>query len=191
MLSNMSLAIFLVNTNVRCISVAYDQINSGGKLMPSDVKSFKTLDKGIKKDDLVILPTDTRFGYTVGKVQAVDLDVNYGSNEEMRWIVGRVDTTFIDQILEQEKGMKAKVHHAQVEDERKQLAEKLMAVNPNFGDIALISMGAVEQKDTYTVEPGQRGGAQSRYKPGDFVQFDPGDPNPRIPPDEDGIQFPD
>lgn len=158
---NTSTAILLVNDNVRAVAVAYDSaLDYAGKKQPRDVKTFKTIDADIKVDDLVVIPTDTRWGFTVGKVTAVDVDVNFDSHEVMRWIMQRIDTTYMDEVMKMESQMLAEVASADKAAKRKELADKLRANNPNIDNIPLLSMTKVHVNTEYKPEPAKRGGAQ-------------------------------
>jgi hypothetical protein len=81
---NLSAAIMLVRPDaVRPVRVEYDPDN---KYNNNPTKVFKTVDKSIKKDDLVIVTTTTRHGFTVCKVVEVDFPVDYNSTEQWGWV---------------------------------------------------------------------------------------------------------
>lgn len=164
---NLSTAIFLVNENVRCVAVAYDKTVDGrGKDIPREIKSFKTIDADVAVGDLVTIPTDTRWGYTIGKVTEVDLDVNFDSAETMRWVVGKVDTKFIDDLKAQEQEVLGRIAAADKQAKRRELAAKLKEHNPDLSGIALLTMGPVHAKTTFDPAP-PAGGAQTPKTPGD------------------------
>lgn len=158
---NRSTAIFLVDDAVRCVIVSYDQIKSGGKSIPTELKSFKTVDPDIVKDDLVIIPTDTRWGFTVGKVVEVDVHVDFESPEQMRWIAQRLSTEQYESILEQEKGMMDKVSDANREALRKKLARDLLEHAGDVGGLQLPGRTqAPTPSGTESDSSSGRGGAQ-------------------------------
>lgn len=117
---NYSTAVFLINDHVRAIEVSYEQ---GGK--PG---VFKTLDATIKKDDLVVVPTSTRYNFTVAKVTAVDVDVDYDRQEDMAWIVSPpIDLAAHRQVIEQEKVAVEAVKSAVTRKKREELSLALLA----------------------------------------------------------------
>jgi hypothetical protein len=158
---NKSTAIFLVRKDVRCIAVSYEPIiQSSGKKIPTDIKSFKTFDAAIKVGDLVLVPTDTRWGFAVGKVTEIDLHVDFDSPQEMRWIVQKVDASVYDQIVENERSMMDAVADADREARRKELAAKMFAHNPDLANNPLFISGDATAPAS-GFEPDQRGGAQT------------------------------
>lgn len=158
--NNPSLAAFLLDNGPRCVSVSYDTTYNTrtGKPEPADIKSFKTFDTAIQVDDLVVIPTDTRYGFTVGKVTAVDTRVNWSSSETMRWIAGRVDKAGYDSILAQEEKLVGQVAKAQEAKARRELAEELAALDPNLTAISLLGGPPVDRNGG--PEADARGGAQ-------------------------------
>lgn len=118
---NFTTAIFLINDQVRAIQCTYE----AGDNAPRQV--FKTLDKTIAKDDLVIVPTDTRHGFTVVKVAATDVELDLESPALVRWIVSKLNRSAYDQILAQEKDAMDRIKSAQARKKRDELAKTLMA----------------------------------------------------------------
>jgi hypothetical protein len=163
---NKSTAIFLARDDIRCMSVAYDISGHDhkGKAIPKDIKSFKTADPSIKEDDLVLIPTDSRWGFTVGKVVAADLHVDYDSNEQMRWIVAQVDVTSYEAMLKAEGEMIDIVSEADRGHRREELRAKIFA-NVDGGKLAAIGFNSdVAQPQAPArsgTEPAERGGSQS------------------------------
>jgi hypothetical protein len=129
---NLSTAIFLVNSSVRSVRVEYDPES---KYNNNPNKFFKTLDDGLKVDDYVIIPTHTRHGFTVCKVVEVDFRVNFDSHEQWAWIVGKVDKTMYDDILEQERKALDRIGKAEENRKRKELADALKLEEVDFGDL--------------------------------------------------------
>lgn len=158
---NNSTAIFLIEDKVRCVAVGYDFDEVRGKPIARSIKTFKTLNPDIKVDDLVVIPTETRVGFTVGKVVEVDLQVDFNSTEIMRWIVTNFSTDEYESIRVQEGGLISKVNDANREALRKKLAADLLAASGPVGGIQL-GLGAPTTKppvDEREVGSG-RGGAQ-------------------------------
>lgn len=96
-MTNYSTAVMLFNDNIRAIKCAYEP-GSGNR-----DTVFKTLDKTIEVDDLVIVPTGTRAGMTVVKVVEVDYDIDIEDDTQVDFIVGKVHIKAYDQILELEQ----------------------------------------------------------------------------------------
>ncbi len=158
-LSNPTLAAFLLDDGPRCISVSYDRsVDRAGKDIPVDTKSFKTFDTTIAKGDLVVIPTDTRWGFTVGRVEEVDVRVNFSSSEQMRWVLNRVNREGYADILAQEDILIGKVAQAQEARAKRELADELKALDPNLTGLKL---SAPPPERTGGAEPAQRGGAQA------------------------------
>jgi len=159
-LANPSLAAFLLDNGPRCISVSYDRVRnaSKGTDQPVDIKSFKTFDPSIAKGDLVVIPTDTRWGFTVGRVEAVDTRVNFSSSETIRWIASKVDEEAYQSILDREELLIGKVAQAQENRAKRELADELRELDPNLTALSL--SGPVPER-TGGAEAEARGGAQS------------------------------
>lgn len=163
---NKSTAIFLVKDDIRCISVAYDKaVDYKGKAQGKDIKSFKTADPTIKVHDLVVIPTDSRWGFTIGRVEEVDLHVDFDSPEIMRWIAGSIDTNEYDRVNKLEADMMNVVAEADRGHRQEELKRKMFAnVNPE----ALAALGVSPEKvispppvaPRCGFEPDNRGGAQ-------------------------------
>lgn len=118
---NYSTAVFLINKHVRAINVTYDDGDTAKRT------AFKTLDPDIDEDDLVIVETDTRHGFTVCKVVEADIDLDFDSTEKVRWIVGRVDVTGHEQTLAQEKEAIKAIKSAELRQKREKLRDAMFA----------------------------------------------------------------
>ena len=86
--------VFLINDAVRAIRVSYEKDG------PTYI--FKTLDPAIAVDDLVVIPTNTRHGFTVCKVTEVDIELDLEDSMEVNWIAGTFDLASYKDILEKE-----------------------------------------------------------------------------------------
>lgn len=95
---NLSAAIMLVQDGIRPVRVLYDPDNAQKSYNPTQL--FKTLDTDLKKDDLVIVPTTTRHGFTIAKVTEIDFPVDFNSAYQWGWIGGRFDKTSYDEVLQ-------------------------------------------------------------------------------------------
>lgn len=118
---NYSTTVFLINPNVRAIVCTYEADHSAKKT------TFKSLDQSIKKDDLVVVPTDTRHRFTVCKVTEVDADVDFDGSETMLWIVSKVDLADHNMTLVEEAEAVSAIKSAEIRKKREDLAASLMA----------------------------------------------------------------
>ena len=121
---NQSTAIFLVNEATRAIYGIYEPDSEKTKAPRT---MFKTFDKSIKVDDLIIVPTDTRHGMTIVKVVEVDAKVDYDDPTPIRWVVGKVDRHAYEVVLSREGDMLKIVAEAEENHKRDELRAKLFA----------------------------------------------------------------
>lgn len=114
-----STIIFLINNDARAISAVYE---------PSGAShTFKTLDQTIQKGDLVVVVSDTRHKMTVVEVDDVDLDINFDTQKDVKWIVQKVDTPAFDLLKSQENDAIAAVQAAERRRKRDELRDTLFA----------------------------------------------------------------
>lgn len=134
---NLSAAIFLVNTSVRALRVSYDpdipKHNSA-----TACAHFKTLDPSIAVGDKVVVPTNTRHGMTVCKVEEVDIRVNFDSPIDWQWVIGRVDTPAYESILAQERKVTDRIGLAEENRKRKELSEALQLDTISLTDLDIM-----------------------------------------------------
>jgi len=93
---NFSNVLFLVSDDVRAIRVSYEDAGKNQTIK-------KTLDHTITVGDFVVVETNTRWNMTVCKVTAVDVEVDFDSDDQIGWIVAKVDIAAFDAIKEQER----------------------------------------------------------------------------------------
>lgn len=134
---NYSTAVFLINPDARAVQCTYEK-DAGGQQLQSYV--FKTLDKSIKKGDLVVVPTNTRHNLTVVKVETTDIDIDVDTPHDIKWIVGKVDLLTHQKLLDMEAEAIAKIKAAEMRKKREELA-KTMRANTDL-DLALLPMGS-------------------------------------------------
>lgn len=115
---NLTTAVFLINPNVRAIMAQYDE----GQ--PSTL--FKTVDPTIKVDDFVVVPTATRIGFTVCKVTATDVDVDFDDKTLVQWCT-KVDIDTYKSIQAMEVEVIKKIQSAEVRKKREDLKKNLLA----------------------------------------------------------------
>lgn len=117
---NYTTAVFLINSDVRAIRCSYEP-----EKIPDYI--FKSLDKTIQKDDLVVVPTDTRHGMTVVKVTEVDVDPDFDSDIQMKWVVGKVDQATYASILNREAEAITVIKSAERTRKRNELRDSMLA----------------------------------------------------------------
>lgn len=120
---NNSKIVFIVNQATRLIKASYDgPLSEATKGTP-----FKTLDPSIKVDDLVIVETSTRHGFTVVKVTEVDLDVDFDSTEELRWAFNPLDLAGFQELKAAEQAAIEKVRAIELKKKRAALQAAMFA----------------------------------------------------------------
>lgn len=134
---NYSSAIFLTNPNAKAVAVSYDidKVTGHGAAPFYTFKTFETFEVG----DYVVVPTNSRHGMTVCRVEKIDVEVEPTSNIDLKWVVGRVDKSVYDETLAREQDMIVKIKSAKARREREKLAEELLADNPELRDMAMLT----------------------------------------------------
>ncbi len=156
---NESTAIFLVNDDVCCVRCAYElplqaaqtpknagagwaatQAAIGGladwrdpsNYNPSHLNYFKSFDKGLKVGDYAVVPTDTRWKFTVVRVIEINADFDPETNEQMKWIVGSVELDDHEEILEKENAIISATRRAHREAKKAELRRNLVMSHPEY-----------------------------------------------------------
>lgn len=129
---NYSAAVALVNDKVIGVSCSYEKVHDdiGDPLNRSHWYVFKTFDETIQVDDLVIVPTkgkNGRHGFTIVKVREIGAEFDFDSDIDYEWVVGKVDTTMYEQILEQEEAVILEVREGRKYQRRKELRDAVFA----------------------------------------------------------------
>lgn len=132
---NYSTAVFLINPNARAVYATYEE----GEKAPKTL--FKTLDPGIKIDDLVIVPTDTRHKMTVVKVVEVDVDFDLDTTINIPWIIGPVDRAAFDKTLAAEQQAIQAIKSAELRKKRDDLRAALLVDQEALKSLPITSMG--------------------------------------------------
>ena len=127
---NRSTTVFLVDNTVKAFTAIYED---GHK-----AEYFKTFIADVKKDDLMVVESGTRHGFTVVKVidPTAVVDIK-DTNVIVKWAVSRLDLTEHREIVKQEADAVEKVKAAEFNKMRKDLidnmvgpdAEALKAIN--------------------------------------------------------------
>lgn len=126
--------VFLINDDVRAIMAKYEE--TGKEEM------FKTFDKSIQKDDLVVVQSGTRHNMTVCKVSAVDVDVNFDATNALLWVVQKIDKPSFDKIIEQEAQAISAVQAAELRRKKDELRRTMFKDHEaSIAALALTSHG--------------------------------------------------
>lgn len=155
---NFDRVIFVINENVRAIKVEYepDVVANGGK---TNTSLFKTLDRDVRVDDFVIVPTSTRANMTVAQVVEVDVAIEIKTGGPIPWLIGVVDATEIDG-HEKLKSMEADaitdLKAVEKQNERRQLRADLEAYQKNAIDGLAIAQIGGPAPETPPPPPGAR-----------------------------------
>lgn len=124
----------LFDESVRPVRVEYDpdnKYNNQGAMK----RLFKTIDAGLKKDDLVVVPTTTRHGFTIAKVIEIDFIVDFSSSEEWDWVGQRFDKATYDNVVLTENGIRQKVAKAEENKMRSEMLATLGMQKTDVGDL--------------------------------------------------------
>lgn len=132
---NYSTLLFLINKNARAVMGQYNPQENG------NVQMFKTTDHTLKVDDIAIVPSSTRVGFTTVKLTAVDVDVDMDSPTQVPWIVGKVDVLAYQETLRQEQTAIDRVKSAEMRKKREELAQSLL--KDNLAEIKALPISAM------------------------------------------------
>jgi len=144
---NYSTAVFLVNDKIRAISATYEKDGyEDGRPTPGAAKkiTFKTFDQAIKKGDLIIVPTNTRHGFTICKVVDVDIELDYETNNQIDWVAGVFEDAEHKRMLAMEEKMVETIRSAEKNRKREELRKSLMADS----ETKLLALPIAKVKDT-------------------------------------------
>ncbi len=120
---NYSSAVMIINHDIRAIRTSYEPSPNGGTPL---TKVFKTLDRTVKKGDYVVVPTDTRWGFTVNRVEEVDVDVDFDSTEQLKWVLNKVDIEGNKQTVAEEGKWVLALQESEKRKRREELRKQLI-----------------------------------------------------------------
>lgn len=141
---NYSTAIFLGNPDVIAVKARWqDPDNSTNRNLTKE-EWFKTFDRSLKRDDIIIVPTPSRIGFTTAKVLSIEPSIDLDHPEEVRWIVGKVDLSEYQRVIDTEALVIEKIKRAEFQKRRKEL----MANLAEEGDAEQIKMLAKQVEGT-------------------------------------------
>ena len=139
---NYSTAVMLINPAIRAVKTLYEPDVPGRA--PQAGYTFKTLDQTIKVGDLVIVPTDTRFNFTVNKVIDVDVEVDFDAPFAFKWIVAKFDIENYENILSMEAAAIDVIKKGELRKRREDIKKNSLdaAVAGEIDTLAIARLGA-------------------------------------------------
>lgn len=141
---NFSSAVMLFNKNIRAVATIYDlEPLPGNGVSKTPMRTiYKTLDPAIVVGDLVIIPTDTRYKMSVVKVVETDVEVDYDSPAELKWIIGTIDRLSYDKVLKMEAQAIEMIRSAEKRRKREELAASILKDNPELAQLSIAGVSA-------------------------------------------------
>lgn len=122
---NYSTALFLLNPKLRAIMCSYEAKTDKN---PSPAMTmFKTFDETIAVDDLVIVPSSTRHHRTIVRVAAIDVEVDFDSQTQVDWIVGKYDSSVYEKLVRDEAAAIGIMKNAEAKARRDEIIDKVAA----------------------------------------------------------------
>jgi hypothetical protein len=134
--------VFVINPDVRCVEAIY---NPGDK-----PQQFKTVDKTIRKEDLIVVPTDPshRVGCTTARVTDVDVDIDPEGSTEVKWVMGKVDEAGYKATLRMEEEAISQIRAAEMRKKRNDLRKKMLDHKAaGIMESPMAKLGHVSSKD--------------------------------------------
>ena len=137
---NYTSAVMLINENIRAIHVTYEPEEEGRT--PKQRYTFKTMDKTIKEGDMVVIPTDTRHNMTVAKVVDTDVEVDFESSIQLKWLIGKVDEAPYQTILDKENEWVTLLKQSEKRRKREEIKKNVfdMYEDTGFDTLAIAQM---------------------------------------------------
>lgn len=130
---NYSNVILLICDEARAVRVSYED--------NSKTTIKKTIDPEIKVGDYVNVETGTRWNMTVCKVVEVDVEVDFDSDEDLGWIISKVDLAQFDDIKAQELAAIQAIKEDEKRKKRESIQEQLRGVvNPTLAALPIYTM---------------------------------------------------
>lgn len=151
---NYSTAVMLFNENIRAISVVYEDTKEAPN---QKTWLFKTLDHSIKKDDILVVQSGTRHGLTTVKVIDTDVEVDFDSSIEIKWVIQKVDTSTYDKILNEEKVWIDTMKQAELKKKREDIRSNItnLYADPKLETLAISSFKSINTPETAIESTGE------------------------------------
>lgn len=133
---NYSTAIFLINDKTRAVYGTYEAGDNAARTL------FKTLDQTIQKDDLVLVQTGTRHGFTVVKIVDADVEFDIETSTKIDWVVGKIDLATFQTLSDAEQDAIRMIQSAEKNRKREELRKSILAdVEGKIGGMAIAAIG--------------------------------------------------
>jgi hypothetical protein len=129
------------------------ELDAKGEPLVASMRLFKTFDPEIQVGDFVVVPTSTRHGMTVNRVEDVDVDVDPHHSGDVPWILSKVDRreAMRSKIIEEEAIVATK--RAEKTAQREELKAKLLKDNPHLAELAGAPALAAPPPPAEKIEP--------------------------------------
>ncbi len=114
-----STIVLLINDECRAVEGVYEE--GGSKTV------FKTFDPTLSVDDYAVVQSSTRHEMTTVQITAVDVDINFDTTKNLKWVVQKIDTSYFNTILAQEAEAITAVQAAERKRKKAELRKSLMA----------------------------------------------------------------
>lgn len=104
----------------------------------------------MKVDDYAVVETNTRWGFTVFKITAIDVDVDFDAHKQVGWVVGKIDMTAHDNIKKMESAAIDLIKKGELrkrrEDIKKNTLDAVTAGDIDKLDIVRLGSNAIEDQ---------------------------------------------
>lgn len=144
---NYTSAIFLTNPNVRAMATSYE-VDAEGKGVKPFI-TYKTMDHSLEKDDYVLIPSGTRHGMAVVRIEEIDVEVDLEDTKQLGWIMsGPIDKTNYEKVVAWEAAAITAIKSAEKRAKQDELRAKLIADNPELAKLANVGAPALSAPPT-------------------------------------------
>lgn len=143
---NYSTAVMLINPNIRAIKTIYEP-DPDNRKGPRTI--FKTLDKSIKKGDYVVVPSDTRHKKTLVLVDEVDVEVDFESSVEVKWVVSKVTVSDYVHVLGEETKWIEALKASEIRKKREEIKKNMLDM---YADTDVTAMPIANMADVHALE---------------------------------------
>lgn len=132
---NYSIAVLLLNSNIQLVACSYEP--STTKDVPPSTTLFKTFKKDLKIGDYVTVPTNTRHGYTVVRVEKVGVQLDPHTQTKIEWLVEQFDVRAHDKLLALENIAIEKVKGQEAKRQAAELRKTMGLDDPEISGLAI------------------------------------------------------
>lgn len=152
---NYSTTVMLINENIIAVNVTYEpDVNDHNK--NAKRTTYKTLDKSLKVGDLVVVPTNTRHGFTIAMIDEVEVEVDFESNIQIGWVAGNAPIDKYNDILQKEDEMISVVKASEKRAKREEMRKNMLGLQEEnkLEALAISNMGNSGEVKTIKNEKG-------------------------------------